>query len=65
MTELSHNCFVENNVLWKRIKRQNGQHTMIVVPKALAESLLSEVHGNILHGHEGQYKTKERLIQSY
>jgi hypothetical protein len=65
MTELSHSCFIENGVLWERIKRHHGQHTGIVVPKALTERLLSEVHGNIFYGHEGQYKTKERLIQSY
>jgi hypothetical protein len=42
--------------------RHNGQHTVIVVPKALTERLLSEVHGNVHYGQEGQYKTKERLF---
>ncbi len=65
MTELSHSCFIENGVLWKRITRHHGQHTVIVVPKSLTERILSEVHGNVLYGHEGQYKTKERIIQSY
>jgi hypothetical protein len=40
------------------MKRHNGQHTVIVVPKAPTEKVLSEVHGNILFGHEGQYKPK-------
>ena len=38
---------------------------MVVTPQALTERLLTEVHGNVLYGHEGQYKTKERIIQSY
>ena len=38
---------------------------MIVIPKSLTERLLAEVHGNILYGHEDQYKTKERTIQSH
>ncbi len=65
MTELSHNCFVENNVLWKRINRHNGQQTVVAKIKALTEQLLSEIHGNVLFSHEGQYKIKERLIQSH
>jgi hypothetical protein len=65
MTELSHSCFIEEGFLWKRITRHHGQHTVIVVPKTLSERILSEVHGNVLYGHEGQYKTKERIIQSY
>jgi hypothetical protein len=60
MTELSHSCFIENGVLWKRIKRHHGQHTVIVVPKTLTERILSEVHGNILYGHEGQYKNQRK-----
>jgi hypothetical protein len=35
MTELSHSCFVENNVLWKRINRHNGEHKGVVKPKSL------------------------------
>jgi hypothetical protein len=65
MTKLSHSCFIENGVLWKRITRHHGQHTVVVVLKTLTEKLLTEVHGNVLYGHEGQYKTKERLIQLY
>jgi hypothetical protein len=65
MTELSHICFIEDGVLWKRITRHHGQHTVIEVPKALIERILSEVHGNVLYDHEGKYKTKERIIQSY
>ena len=36
-----------------------------MVPRAITEQLISEVHGNIMYGHEGQFKTKERILQSY
>ena len=36
-----------------------------MVPASIVKQLMSEVHGNIMYGHEGQYKTKERIIQSY
>jgi hypothetical protein len=59
------NCFVERDILWKRIDRYGTQTTVIVVPASIVKQLMSEVHGNIMYGHEGQYKTKERIIQSY
>ena len=63
--EAAENCFIENNILWKRLDRNGTQTTVIVVPSAIVKQLMAEVHGNIMYGHEGQYKTKERLIQSY
>ena len=38
---------------------------MIVVPKSNTNQLITEVHGNVMYGHEGQFKTKERILQSY
>ena len=32
---------------------------------ALVPEVLSEAHGNLLVGHDGIYKTKERLLQCY
>jgi transposase InsO family protein len=58
-------CFIDNEILWKRIDRHGGQHTVIVLPKSLTQKLIKEVHGNVMYGHEGQYKTKERILQSY
>ena len=65
MLKLAKNCFIEKNILWKRITRNNIQNTVIVIPKSITEQLITEVHGNIMYGHEGQFKTKERIIQSY
>ena len=36
-----------------------------MVPKAITKQLITEVHGNVMYGHEGQFKTKERILQSY
>ena len=58
-------CFIDNEILWKRIDRHGGQHTVIVLPRSLTQKLIEEVHGNVMYGHEGQYKTKERILQSY
>ena len=58
-------CFIDNEILWKRIDRHGGQHTVIVLPNSLTQKLIKEVHGNVMYGHEGQYKTKERILQSY
>jgi hypothetical protein len=58
MTESSHSCFFENGVFWKKITRHHGQHTVVVVPKALTEKLLTEVHGNVLYGMKDNTKSK-------
>ncbi len=56
MTELLHSCLVEDNVPWKRIKRHNGQHTVVVTPKALTQRLFSEVHGNAMKANTEKKK---------
>jgi hypothetical protein len=40
-TEMSQNCFVVNNILWKRITRHGGQHNEVITHKALAERLIN------------------------
>ena len=40
-------------------------HPVIIVPEAMASKLIQDVHGSIMYGHEGQFKTKERMIHSY
>ena len=65
LLEEANSCFIENGILWKRLDRNGSQSTVIVIPASIVKQLISEVHGNIMYGHEGQYKTKERIIQSY
>ena len=65
MLEIAKSCYIENKILWRRIERNGSKNTVIMVPKSITNQLISEVHGNIMYGHEGQFKTKERILQSY
>ena len=65
MLEIAKTCFIENKILWRRIERHGSKNTVIMVPKAITNQLITEVHGNVMYGHEGQFKTKERILQSY
>ena len=59
-------CFFVDNILWRKLYRHNmPPKSVLVLPKSLVPQLLAETHGNILTGHEGTTKTKERLLQSY
>lgn len=31
-------CFIDNEILWKRIDRHGGQHTVIVLPNSLTQN---------------------------
>ena len=59
-------CFVENDIVWKRVKRKfEPSRVVIFLPETLVENVLSEAHGHLLGGHDGVFKTKERLFQCY
>ena len=58
--------FIEDDILWTRINKENGvSRTVLWVPKQLTESLIQEAHGQLMTGHDGISKTKERLKESY
>ena len=63
---LVHDCFIEDNLVWKRIKRM-GEPSRVVIflPQTLISQALDDAHGSQLGGHDGAYKTKERLLQCY
>ena len=66
ITRVGNECFLENDILWRRINKVNGiPRTVLVVPQSLRDSLIQEAHGTMLSGHEGITKTKERLLHSY
>ena len=65
MLEIAKSCYIENKILWRRIERNGSKKTVIMVPKSITKQLIAEVHGNIMYRHEGQFKTKERILQSY
>ena len=59
-------CFIEHGQLWRRLQRHGmPTRTVLVVPRKLAAELVQEAHGQILTGHDGMSKTKERLLSSY
>jgi Reverse transcriptase (RNA-dependent DNA polymerase)/RNase H-like domain found in reverse transcriptase/Integrase zinc binding domain/Integrase core domain len=59
-------CFVEDQILWKRI-RQKGFPDRIVLfaPLGIHQDILKAAHGHILSGHNGLLKTKERILSCY
>ena len=59
-------CFIEDGILWRRLKRgPYPTRSVLVVPRELSGALINEAHGGLLTGHGGMSKTKERLLESY
>jgi len=63
--KMSHDCFVLNGVLWKRLGLNQQNRSVLLVPQHLIKEILSESHGHLLDGHFGVNKTKQRILQSY
>jgi hypothetical protein len=62
----SNDCFIENDIVWHRIKRQfEPSRVVIFLPVLLKQEALIDAHGNQLVGHDGMYQTKERLFQCF
>ena len=57
MLEIAKTCFL-NNLLWRIIERNNSKNTLIIALKVFTNQLISEVHVNLMYGHESQFKTK-------
>ena len=63
---LADSCFVENDLVWKRVKRQfEPSRVVIFLPEQMIQDVLQDAHGHLLGGHDGVFKTKERLFQCY
>ena len=63
---LVHDCFIENDIIWRRIKRKNeNPRVVLMIPKSLAPQIIKEAHGQAFSGHNGILKTKERILQCY
>jgi len=63
---MANDCFVEDGILWRRMKRQfEPSRVVLYTPKTMRSDLVKEAHGTIMSGHDGVLKTKERLLQSY
>jgi hypothetical protein len=63
--KMSHDCFVLNGVVWKRLGLNQQNRSVLLVPQHLIKEILSESHGHLLAGHFGVNKTKQRILQSY
>jgi len=62
----SNDCFVEDGLVWRRIKRQfEPSRVVLFLPASLVADAMTEAHGELLTGHDGIYKTKERLMQCF
>ena len=59
-------CFIEDNVIWKRIQQPNKTHRVVIyLPSRLIPSILQEAQGMLLASHDRILKTKERIMQCY
>ena len=65
VNHLADRSFIENGVLWLRVKNETGPKVVILVPAGLIPLILQEAHGQLLTGHDGLCKTKARISMSY
>ncbi len=61
VNNLGDHSFIENDVLWLRVKNKNGPKVVILVPEGLIPLILQEAHGHLLTGNDGLCKTKARI----
>ena len=57
--------FVQNQVIWRRIKRDGTERAVIMAPTSLIPQILEDAHGHFLSGHDGVLKTKERILKCF
>ncbi|MFM7188328.1 MAG: RNase H-like domain-containing protein, partial [Armatimonadota bacterium] len=66
LRQLGPECFVEDDLVWRRVKRSfEPSRVVLLLPKSLVPQVLEDAHGGLLSGHDGIFKTKERLFQCY
>jgi hypothetical protein len=59
-------CFMENGLLWRRLKRKGDTaHIVLFVPESMRMDILKEAHGGQFTGHDGIFKTRERILNCY
>ena len=63
---LAMECFVEDELVWRRIKRAyEPSRVVLLLPQSLKEEVLQQAHGTLMSGHDGILKTKERILSCY
>lgn len=59
-------CFVENGLVYRHLTRPGmPDRNVLVAPGHIHAAIISEAHGSIYSGHLGEYKTAERILESY
>jgi hypothetical protein len=62
----SNDGFIKDGLVWRRIKCQfEPSRVVLFLPAAMTTDAMTEAHGQLLTGHDGIYKTKERLMQCF
>ena len=61
---LSQTCFVEDNIVWKRLE-DNSHRVVLFAPFNIKQDIMKYAHGNQYTGHEGIFKTKMRILTNY
>ena len=56
---------VKNKLLYRVATEKNSQHTQLVLPKKVRESVLKIGHESLMSGHLGIGKTKDRILSSF
>ena len=58
---------VKDGVLCRLFNRKNGtdEHVQLIAPKEMQHDILRQMHNNVLSGHLGVRKTKEKLSKCY
>jgi len=59
-------CFIHDYILWIRNNKVKGTpRTVLFFSQVLKDALVKAAHGQLLTGHDGISKTKERLKELY
>ena len=58
---------IHDGLLFRRFNRRDatGSHLQFLTPQKLRVEILNQMHDNILSGHLGQKKTREKLLQRF
>jgi hypothetical protein len=61
---LSNNCFIEDGFIWRCVKHQFEPSQVVLSASQVLDTLV-KAHCELLTGHDGIYKTKERLMHCF
>jgi transposase InsO family protein len=63
---ISDECFLENDIVWKQIKRRGfRERTTLYAPERIRDKLIQAAHVTREAGHGGNHRTMERIMLSY